>query len=76
MDKEYGLQFRHEDDDQGWQWVIEDDDRGWQWVIEQGRNYCSKSRSVVENEKTFRESLTKNLVYRIVERDVSDWRVA
>lgn len=65
MDKEYGLQFRHEDDDQGWQ-----------WVIEQGLNYRSKSRSVVENEKTFQESLTKNLVYRIVERDVSDWRVA
>lgn len=62
--KEYGLQFRHEDDEDGWQ-----------WVIEQGLNYRSKSRSVVENEKTFRESLTRSLVYRIVERDVSPWRV-
>jgi hypothetical protein len=64
MDQEYGLQFRHEDDE------------GWQWVVENGLNFRSKSRSTIENEKTFRESLTRNLVYRVVERDVSDWRAS
>lgn len=61
--KEYGLQYRHKDDDDGWR-----------WVIEQGLNFRSKSRSTVENEKTFKESLTNVFVYRVVERDVSEWR--